>query len=73
MSSLQYVNSMMSMVRGGEGRKGVMSQGKFLKHKEYQGRVGLNILSKKRNTSMTETKRGWCYVGWLGELGEWRL
>lgn len=46
----------MSMVNGGEGMKGVMSMGMFLKRRECWGEVGLNICNMEHITNMAKAK-----------------
>jgi hypothetical protein len=51
------------MVSRAKGRKGVMSMGMFLKRRECQGEVGLNICNMEHIMHLAEAKREWCYMG----------
>ena len=47
----------MSMVNCAKGRKEEMSMGIFLKRRECQGEVGLNICNMEHITNLAEAKR----------------
>lgn len=46
----------MSMVGGGEGTKGVMSMGMFLKCRECWGKIGLNICNMEHIMNIAKAK-----------------